>query len=260
MNNLLIKVLSLPDADVRRKKFSNTFIKNSSFSYEFFDGIYGKHLKKESIAQIYSSEKANNKINRDLTLGEIGATYSHYLMYLEANSKKVDYLLVLEDDTFINQDFDKVIKKITTRISPEEDAIIFIQEHTLNKKVIFSRKIQKLTNNYGMRRLLGSSQYFVGSYGYIVTKEAINKLILNYLPIFCVCDHWYFIKKQSGIKNFYCVIPSVVKTNEEQVRMIDSFINHDRQKIIKKNKISTIAKAKILVKKIVLTITDKDWE
>lgn len=75
-----------------------------------------------------------------MTVGEIGATYSHYLIYKDAYEKSLDYLIVLEDDSFVDENFDEVINRLLVKITPDDDAIIFIQEHTLDSKVIFSRK------------------------------------------------------------------------------------------------------------------------
>lgn len=255
-----ILVLSLPDAKQRRDNFHINFISASKLNYRFYDGVYGKHLAQKTLDEIYSSAKAFSKIGRDLTLGEIGATYSHFLMYKEALENGLDYLIVLEDDSFVSQDFDAVLHNIISKFKNTDDAIIFIQEHTLNNKVILSRRRIRVHENYSVSRLLGSSQYFVGSYGYIITKAALHKIVRNYLPFYCVCDHWYFIKKQSSIDSFYALKPSIVRTNEENVREIDSFINQERKKVIKKADLTIVARLKIFVKKIILPALDKDWE
>ncbi|MGJ3444024.1 glycosyltransferase family 25 protein [Enterobacter sp. PTB] len=260
MSNFEILVLSLPDAIHRRENFHKNFNSVSKLNYKFFDGVYGKNLEQKKIDEIYSSAKANFKIGRDLTLGEIGATYSHYLMYKQALQKECDYLIVLEDDSFLNPNFDVVLKSILSEFKYTDDAIIFIQEHTLNNKVIFSKNSTCVHGEYTVSRMLGSSQYFVGSYGYIITKEALHKIVKNYLPLYCVCDHWYFIKKQSAIKYFYALKPSIVRTNEEHVREIDSFINEERKQILIKNELTNLAKLKIFTKKILLPVLNKDWE
>lgn len=260
MSNFEILVLSLPDASERRENFHRNFNSVSKLNYRFFDGIYGKNLDQTTLDEIYSASKANHKIGRGLTLGEIGATYSHYLMYKEAIQKELDYLVVLEDDSYLNSDFDVVLKQILSKFNNTDDSIIFIQEHTLNSKVIFSNNSIIVHEKYTVSKMLGSSQYFVGSYGYIITKAALLKIVQNYLPLYCVCDHWYFIKKQSQIKNFYALKPSIVCTNEEHVREIDSFINEERKKVLKKTELSYLARLKIFTKKILLPILNKDWE
>lgn len=260
MPNYEILVLSLPDAHQRRENFHKNFNSVSKLNYRFFDGVYGKNLEQTTLDEIYSATKANYKIGRDLTLGEIGASYSHYLMYKEALQKELDFLIVLEDDSYLSPNFDVVLSKILSAFSNTDDSILFIQEHTLNNKVIFSNRSIIIHDNYAVSKMLGSSQYFVGSYGYIITKAALHKIVQNYLPLYCVCDHWYFIKKQSQIKNFYALRPSIVCTNEEHVRETDSFINEERKKVLKKAELSHLARVKIFTKKILLPILNKDWE
>lgn len=260
MDRVKIKVLSLKSAISRREKFVDNFYKYSSKNFAFFDGVYGKNLTPETLNSIYSSDKAKLKIGRELTLGEIGATYSHYLIYQEAINEDLDYCIVLEDDSFISPHFDVVINSILETVTANDDAVIFIQEHSLNENVILSNKKKALVSDYFLQRMLGSSQYFVGSYGYIITRKSMRKLLTSYMPIYCVCDHWYHIKKQSKISNFYCLNPSVVKTNPEDIREVDSFINKERKKVLVKKNIGFIAKSKIIVKSKVLKILDKDWE
>lgn len=261
MCSFKIVTLSLRDATKRRDSFTSNFIQNSSLNFHFFDGIYGKDLTEKELINIYSPSLAIEKIKRELTKGEIGATYSHYLIYKEALRENADYLILLEDDSYINSDFDIIIKKITREINPEESSIIFIQKHTLNDKVILSKSPRAIfNNNYSLYKLLGSSQYFVGSYGYIVTKKALTQLISSYLPIFCVCDHWFHIKKRSKIKDFYVLKNHLVYTNDEEVRKIDSFINKDRMLVIKNRPITLIAKIKIRIKYYLLRLINKDWE
>ena len=260
MNNLEIRVLSLPDAYARRTKFQERFSLVSKLKFQFFDGVYGKNIPDEILKSIYDDKKAKLKINRSMTVGEIGATYSHYLIYKDAYEKKLDYLIVLEDDSFVDENFDDVINRLLVKITPDDDAIIFIQKHTLDSKVIFSRKKDILKNGFELVKMLGSSQYFVGSYGYILTKKSINKIIQNYLPIYCVCDHWFFIKKDSKIESFYCVSPSLVYTNDEDIRLVDSFINEERKNVLKNRVVSRIGRIKIIIKRVVLRLLNKDWE
>ncbi len=260
MTKAKIKVLSLNDAVERRAKFEENFIKKSHEPFSFFDGIYGKHLSKETLKMIYSSEKANKKIGRDLTLGEIGATYSHYLMYKEAIAEDLDYCIILEDDSNITEHFDATLHSILKIVDPNDSAVVFIQKHTINNNVILSNKKERLNDNHVLQRMLGSSQYFIGSYGYVVTRKSMRQLLNSYMPIYCVCDHWYHIKKQSLIDTFFCITPSIVDTNPENIREIDSFINEERKKILIKREMGLIAKSKIKIKKIVLRILDKDWE
>lgn len=261
MYNYKIVTLSLKDALQRRDGFEENFSQHSSLKFSFFDGIYGKDIPNIELDKIYSSSLANEKIKRELTKGEIGATYSHYLIYKEALEDNVDYIIILEDDSYINEDFDSIITDLMHKLSPEENSIIFIQQHTLNDKVILSKKPRiEFNNKYSLYKLLGSSQYFVGSYGYIVTKKALTQLVNSYLPIYCVCDHWYFIKKKCSINNFFALNNYLVSTNEEEVRKIDSFINKERSLLIKNKSISIIAKMKIKIKYYALRLFNKDWE
>lgn len=261
MKKFKIKVLSLIEAVERRARFQSEFKRISTLNFDFFDGIYGKNLTSLELSKIYNDDKAKRYLKRSLTKGEIGATYSHYLMYKDALESDLDFLIIMEDDSYINNDFDDVILNIINKVNPKYDEIIFLQEHTSNNKnVILSKKNVKVNNEYNIYRMLGSSQYFVGAYGYIVTQGAMLKLVANYLPIFCVCDHWYYIKKNCKVSEFSSLQPHVIYTNDEVTRKTDSYVNEERKKVIMTKPLTFIAKLKISLKRLILVQLDKDWE
>ena len=80
------------------------------------------------------------------------------------------------------------------------------------------------------------------------------------MPIYWVCDHWYFIKKKCQIEKFSVLSSAIVFTNEEDVRKIDSYVDIERREIAVFKSVGKIAKLKILIKKIILPILNKDWE
>lgn len=261
MKQFSVIILSLKDAHERREKVSNEFLEKSKLPFTFFDGVYGKNLTEDELKGIYSQELAEKTLNRKLTPGEIGATYSHYLIFKEAYERGDEFVVILEDDCYINLNFDNVLLSIIEQTDSENDEVIFIQKHTSeNAHVIKSLSSLKLTEGYALNRMLGSAQYFVGAYGYIVTRAAMQKLLETYLPIYCVCDHWFYIKKKSRIEKFSVLTPAIVFTNDEEVRKIDSFVDLERRKIAVFKPVGKIAKIKIMIKKIILPILNKDWE
>lgn len=261
MKQFSIKVLSLADAEARRTKVSTEFEQKSKLPFSFFDGVYGKALTDEELNSIYSSELAQKTLNRHLTLGEIGATYSHYLIFRESYDRGDEFVIILEDDCFLDSNFDSVLTSVLEKKNSADDEIIFIQRHTSeNEHIIKSFYSEKISEGYRLHRMLGSAQYFVGAYGYVVTRAAMKKLIDTYLPIYCVCDHWYYIKKKSKIEKFSVLTPAIVFTNDEEVRKVDSFVDMERRKIAVFKPVSIVAKIKILVKKVILPVLNKDWE
>ncbi|MGG2079125.1 glycosyltransferase family 25 protein [Lelliottia nimipressuralis] len=261
MKQFSVKILSLKDAHERRSKVTNEFVKKSKIPFSFFDGIYGKNLTEDELREVYSQELAVKTLSRTLTLGEIGATYSHYLIFKEAYERGDEFVVILEDDCFIDINFDEVLASIIEQTDSNNDEVIFIQKHTSENEHIIKSLISKnIMKGYTLNRMLGSAQYFVGAYGYIVTRAAMKKLLDSYLPIYCVCDHWFYIKKKSKIETFSVITPAIVFTNDEDVRKIDSFVDLERRKIAVFKPVGKVAKIKIMIKKILLPILNKDWE
>jgi len=258
---LKIYVLSLIEATERRNKI-NKILTKMNIDFVFYDGVKGKEISPHDIDDIYDEKSCRKLINRGLSSGEIGATYSHYKIYKDAWESNVDFALILEDDVFLVPAFKELINSLGTEKPPmkEDDSIYFIQQHCLNNRVIGSIWDGVEIGSFKFTKMLGSSQYFVGAYGYLVPRNSLKKLVHNYLPINCVCDHWYHIKKRSGIKNFYYLKTPLVYTNDESVRLVDSFVQKERALIHISKELTVLQEFKYSLKKYALLLTNLDIE
>lgn len=255
-----IYVLSLSDAFERRKSIA---LQLNGVDFEFFDGVYGKDMAPSAIREVYNDEAAIKNIGRSLTKGEIGATYSHAKIYEKAIKDNCDYALIIEDDCLISEKIVDFIRDINTffmNIPP--DSISFIQRNHTKKSLIINSKLRgyKLGEIFKFNKILGSTQYIVGSNAYLCDRIALSKLNKSYMPFYFVCDHWFFVRKVSKIKNYYFLDSHIVAAKEDNIRFIDSEIEDERKKVKINSVLSTYAKIKYLFKKVILMATQLDLE
>jgi len=250
-------VLSLVNASERRDKIQAEFSR-INLDFEFFDGVYGKDLSNIQIDKIYDDVKANKYIGRSLTKGEIGATYSHFKMYEKAVAQDLDYLIVLEDDVYFDQRLKLIHDNLVNSVENDPvSRVLFIQEHCNNPNII-SNKVAIKLGDFVFNRMFSSEEYFVGAYGYIVNKKALQSLVANYLKFYFVCDHWFYVRKETKIKEFLFIKKSMVKTNDDVTREVDSFVQEERRQIIKKRNLSLYQTFKLSVKNKIFKIFNID--
>lgn len=252
-NRVKIYVLSLIEAKERRSAITKQF-NNHGIEFEFFDGIYGRDLSTEKIDDIYDKSKALNCVGRELTKGEIGATYSHYKIYQKALVNDLDYVVVLEDDIYFDENLKNLIEELEYLVDEESEKskVFFIQEHCNNDMVISNSKGCRI-GGFFFNRMFSSEEYFVGAYGYVLNQSAIKCLIKSYMKFYFVCDHWYFVRKESKISELYFLKNAIIRTNEEDVRQVDSYIQEERKLVVMKRNLSAIQKLRFFVKKIVVS-------
>ncbi|MFM4728062.1 glycosyltransferase family 25 protein [Aeromonas caviae] len=257
VNNVKVFVLSLPHAHERRKSVQRQFTE-LGIDFEFFNGVYGNNLSESEIGLVYDSERAKIAVGRDLTKGEIGATYSHFKMYQKALNEGCEYLIIFEDDIIIDKRLKTFVDNLVTSTEVEDkSSIYFIQEHC-NVENMISNDSRRTLAGFDFKRMFSSEEYFVGAYGYVLNNLAMKKLVQGYLKFYFVCDHWYFVRKIARISRFYFLEQALVFTNTDDVREVDSFIQSERKKVIKTARLGIYQMIKLRIKKFLFSIFSID--
>lgn len=92
-----IWVINLARCPDRREKMSRR-LDELGLEYEFFDGVDGALLTADQIAKVYKPTAAFERLGRELHPNEIGCALSHIRVYEMMIAKRLEELLVLEDD------------------------------------------------------------------------------------------------------------------------------------------------------------------
>ena len=193
-----IFVISLPDAADRRA-FVSAQLARAGLEFEFVDAVRGKDVRDDPA--FYDRGKALRIELRDLTGGEIGCALSHQKVYSIMAERGLAYALVMEDDAVVSPDLPEVLRVLEPRIRPND----LIQ---LERCDVFSRKgIEPLVGPY---RLVEPRMVTYGSMcqsaGYVVTREAAEKIAAINRPVYVPADSW---GQYVGIVRFRGVVPTL---------------------------------------------------
>ena len=169
MTKLNIFVINLDKDKDRRESIKKSFSKQE-IKWSFMSGVYGSKIKRKGLQKF-------------CTDGQIGCFASHYKIWKTAKIKKLEYILVCEDDIVIPDDF---IEKI---------------EETLNKHNNLDWEIitfHKLMNMYPFNKFITACCYLINNskeskcldkllklnlYGHVDLKINFSKIKVSYKDI-----------------------------------------------------------------------------
>ncbi len=113
MDQIKIFVINLKRSPERRNEIDR-LMANYELKFEFFEAIDGTTLSQEIIDK--SRERSNYWYKLDegpeesMKLGEIGVAMSHYNLYQRIISEKLFYAIILEDDAYFEEKFEKFVR------------------------------------------------------------------------------------------------------------------------------------------------------
>ena len=216
-NNINTFVVNLERRKDRRQNIENLFKSVGITSYSFFTAVDGKSLVVTN--EIINLFKGNDFSNRR---GVIGCALSHYKLWKQLQSDKVnDYYLIYEDDITISDEND-YIRKLEN-----------VKRNLVGKDVVFLGYSVRNKDNY---RLLETNQdlveldkniYIGGFFSYIITKSGCDKL-LSYIEKNGIKHGIDYLIKISDNLKIYNTQPSLVFS--EWVQSSNSNIDTDIQK------------------------------
>ena len=198
-NNINTFVVNLERRKDRRQNIENLFKSVGITSYSFFTAVDGKSLVVTN--EIINLFKGNDFSNRR---GVIGCALSHYKLWKQLQSDKVnDYYLIYEDDITISDEND-YIRKLEN-----------VKRNLVGKDVVFLGYSVRNKDNY---RLLETNQdlveldkniYIGGFFSYIITKSGCDKL-LSYIEKNGIKHGIDYLIKISDNLKIYNTQPSLV--------------------------------------------------
>ncbi|MCC3306456.1 glycosyltransferase family 25 protein [Sneathiella sp. HT1-7] len=146
----------------------------------YFDAIDGYKLDIPNLAD-YDGEKRRRYFGKDLKAGEIGCLLSHRAIYEKMVAENIPQALVLEDDTFLADDFKNVLQDIQ-KTTIHWDLIRFIGHGKVFD--IGYRTLAPLSHGYSITRVPTSPS---GAYAYLLTLKAATRLLhfmqRNWVPV-----------------------------------------------------------------------------
>ena len=169
----------------KQQKLENE-LRNIGFkNINYYESINGKKLNIDSLVE---NNTISSRTYIDLidgrhqhsgipSLGAIGCYMSHYNLWEKCVSNNLPYIIIVEDDVYINKISEKNIDKITNILLKPNS--IFISSNVTKNKIT----------------------YFQGTHFYIASNDACKNLIEKAFPIDVQVD--YYISYMDTLKKIY---------------------------------------------------------
>ena len=187
-----IYVITLEKAKERQERIRRQF-SEKGIDFEFVFGIDGRLLSQQEKDSLYDEKKSVSfyKWYRKgemcgLTLGEIGCTLSHQLVYQKILDNKLKNAIVLEDDVVIDDRFFEVVNLLNTTFRKKQNYVIRLDNEILRGGVLF--KTTKMNDAFRVKQYIFNT--CAAGY-YIDNKSAATMLSVN-KPLFLISDEWNF--------------------------------------------------------------------
>lgn len=175
-NNLLylikIKcyVINLKRCPEKKYKIINRLDKYPILNYEIIEAIDGLDIDNE-----YMNKNNYNTLdtwkdpnyNRNITLGEIGCSLSHYNIYKKIYDREDEIALILEDDAIFCDNFDNLLIEIINKLNN----LNYWDMLYLGRKKVYNIEEKQIIEN------IYKSSYSYWCIGYIVNKKFCEKII-----------------------------------------------------------------------------------
>ncbi len=188
------------ESDVERKYSMLQQASSLRLDVEIIKAVNGKQLSKDEVMKL-----SRDFYNNGMTLGELGCSLSHLLVYQRIVDENIPLALIMEDDAEINKNISDVLSaldKFNTK-NPNKPNIIL-----LNKTNEYIDTFKKnITGQYYLVNVIEAAC----TYGYVINNYAAQCLLDFLQPVWLEADKWRFLNERRIIK-VKAVVPPVIST------------------------------------------------
>ena len=187
--------------DIERREYISKLLNDADFlDKEFLEAVYGKELSVEQLNSEFDSDLAYKRYGRQLNLGEIGCTLSHFKAYKKLLASEDSRVLLLEDDITIMRDFSR-IDGIADRLPEDEPYVLFLSGD------YWYKRMRPLEDGLSIADVYDA----VGTYAYVINRKGAELIIKKNPKASAVADNWSLYRRQ-GLK-LYAVKPYLIDAN-----------------------------------------------
>ncbi|MFV0582573.1 MAG: glycosyltransferase family 25 protein [Parabacteroides gordonii] len=180
-----------------RKRYVENILSNYPFlDIEFIVAVDANKMSNEEQNKLFNVTGFSKKYSKKVRPGEIGCTLSHQKCYRKLLNSNEDYVLILEDDIILNNEFQETLEKLKNHIDPIKPQVILLSGW------YWFYKSTRLNKKYKLADVLDA---FL-THAYIINKTAAKLLVEPY-P-FTMADDWKYIR-QKGI-TLNAILPHLV--------------------------------------------------
>lgn len=214
-SNIIINIISLLNNEERTKNITDNILNcYNNYPTYIFPAIKGKDLteedKKYFIDKGYLSPDYFEKWN----YGQRGCALSHLLLIqdIAKNGNPDKYYIIVEDDVFLKDDFEKMINKVINESKKIDwDQIMLHNDKEIN---IYPNEFYENENENENKGFLKKCKQCVGGVGYMITKKNAQNILDIILPLKYPIDEdfRFYINKQYGMEEPIVHIGNNIKT------------------------------------------------
>ena len=230
-----VYVINLKDSDVRKNLISGR-LNDLNVPFEVVEAVDGSQISDNEIIKNVSLTWKQGSRTRNLLKGEIGCVLSHFMIYRKMIDGDIEAACILEDDAEPENNFGSFITYENIKITGWD--LLFIGHHSLCSKkeaAGVNRKDLKV-DGYSLREPI---EIPVGSYGYIIKKNAAAKILQHGYPVRKPLDYYIGNSSAIGIR-VQLLSPPCVQHNyslqstiykESEIIFADTHIESIRKKV-----------------------------
>ncbi len=199
-------IINLEREKERRCKIESRLKMSDIYNYEFFPAIDGKELDisaiplPEEIDRKHLGEKYRNHFSNN----EIACLLSHIGVLKRARELDLDYVVILEDDIVICDDWNSRLKKLL-RITPKNWDHIYLSGEPNELELLTKSHIKPI--NFAPFLHVEKSVNTMGAFSYIIKKKMYDTIIDELSKMKLPVDDVIQNLKTSGVLNSYTFYP-----------------------------------------------------
>ena len=211
-----------PDKYYERRKMLTELLKKTPFQFQFIAINDDLELSPVAIAKNHDSKRTIDSFGRDFSRGELASTLNHLFSYKKFLDSENDLAIIMEDDAdFIVDEFIFVIDQLTKIIDESKP-----QVHLLTPVISYlNNNSKEISEDYKVVKVIQSWD----SSGYIINREAAEKMISANSKSWFIADDWVRYKRHANV-DIFSVIPTIIKQN---LNVFDSNLMGARNNAIK---------------------------
>jgi len=211
-----------PDKYFERREVLTQLLEKMPFQFQFIAINDNLELTPAAIAKNHDSKRTIDSFGRDFSRGELASTLNHLLSYKKFLESENDLAIIMEDDAdFIIDEFVFVIKKLIKIIDKSKPEVYLLTPVISYLK----NKSKELSEDYKVVKVVQSWD----SSGYIINREAAEKMINANSNSWFIADDWVRYKRHANV-DIFSVIPTIIKQNLD---IFDSNLMGARNKAVK---------------------------
>jgi glycosyl transferase family 25 len=212
--------------DRKIEKWGNFLAKNAEklvdFKVDRFSAIDGQKITaNKPLLKIYEACFENLKRGSwdiGIRTGVVGVSLSHLLLFQKIIDQNEEFAIIFEDDIIIAENFEKNMKSIIDHFLTNKVDVLYLGLHPNPYNSISLDKLWNFDKDIKIENFFESKiNHVYGSFGYIISKDACNKILnmINKNGMHGCYDAW--ILQQTSLK-IELTFPSVLYSFIDNVK------------------------------------------